>query len=452
MPSARMMRCGAVVALAACTLVQGPTSAAADADPQADATALVSPGTDQPITTGLLPGDRFYVRYRLTSRQQHPVLVEAVDWRVTTSNPACDKYFPVVARSVREQFPSVVAPHGQLDAGDNATFEYSSAAASTCQSIDIYAAATVTAVRVPSTTTVTGGDTTLGAAGQFTATVDSAWRQTPGTVQFVVDGRDYGAPAPVLNGRAELASTALVAGTHVVLARYTPTEAGPEGSVSRPAAFHVTTDAPVTAPSPAPSLVLPVPVPVPVPVAVPVAVPAPAPAPSLVLPVTVPAPVPDPAPSLVLPVTVPVPVPVPDPAPSLALPVTVPAPAPSAHPSMSAPPAPVAPAVPVAARPAPAPAPTSARPVPAPAPALTPSTAAVAPVAVAPVAVAPVAAAPVLAAASPAPAATVARPMPAPVSSGVHAAPVAPLANPPGRASALGVPPWRRPDPRRAIG
>ena len=448
MPSARMMRCGAVVALAACTLVQGPTSAAADADPQADATALVSPGTDQPITTGLLPGDRFYVRYRLTSRQQHPVLVEAVDWRVTTSNPACDKYFPVVARSVREQFPSVVAPHGQLDAGDNATFEYSSAAASTCQSIDIYAAATVTAVRVPSTTTVTGGDTTLGAAGQFTATVDSAWRQTPGTVQFVVDGRDYGAPAPVLNGRAELASTALVAGTHVVLARYTPTEAGPEGSVSRPAAFHVTTDAPVTAPSPAPSLVLPVPVPVPVPVAVP----APAPAPSLVLPVTVPAPVPDPAPSLVLPVTVPVPVPVPDPAPSLALPVTVPAPAPSAHPSMSAPPAPVAPAVPVAARPAPAPAPTSARPVPAPAPALTPSTAAVAPVAVAPVAVAPVAAAPVLAAASPAPAATVARPMPAPVSSGVHAAPVAPLANPPGRASALGVPPWRRPDPRRAIG
>ena len=414
MPSARMMRCGAVVALAACTLVQGPTSAAADADPQADATALVSPGTDQPITTGLLPGDRFYVRYRLTSRQQHPMLVEGVDWRVTTSNPACDKYFPVVARSVRERFPSVVAPHGQLDAGDNATFEYSSAAASTCQSIDIYAAATVTAVRVPSTTTVTGGDTTLGAAGQFTATVDSAWRQTPGTVQFVVDGRDYGAPAPVLNGRAELASTALVAGTHVVLARYTPTEAGPEGSVSRPAAFHVTTDAPVTAPSPAPSLVLPVPVAVPVAVAVP----APAPAPSLVLP------------------------------------VTVPVPAPSAHPPVPAGPAPAAPApaVPVAARPAPAPAPTSARPVPAPAPALTPSSAAVAPVAVAPVAIAPVAAAPVLAAASPAPAATVARPMPAPVSSGVHAAPVAPLANPPGRASALGVPPWRRPDPRRAIG
>lgn len=385
MPSVRMVRCGAVVALAACALVQGPQSVATDADPQADATALVSPGTDQPITTGLLPGDRFYVRYRLTSRQPHPMLVEGVKWRVTTSNPACDKYFPVVTRSVRQQFPSVVAPHGQLDAGDNATFEYSSAAGSGCQSMDIYAEGTVTAVRVPSTTTVTGGEATLGTAGQFTATVDSAWRQTPGTVQFVVDSSDYGAPAPVLNGRAELTSAKLAAGTHVVIARYTPTDAGPEGSVSRPAAFHVTTDAPTTAPVLAP---------MPVPVSKPVPVPTPVP-------------------------------PTPRPIPSTQAPV--PAPAPSVHPPVPAP---------SAAAPVPAPAPSGARPVPAPAPARTPSSLPVAP-APAP---APVA--------SFAPATTVARPMPAPVASGVHAAPV----SLPGSASALGVPPWERPDPRRAIG
>ena len=440
MPSVRMVRCGAVVALAACALVQGPTSDATDADPQADATALVSPGTDQPITTGLLPGDRFYVRYRLTSRQQHPMLVEGVTWRVSTSNEACDKYFPVVARSVREQFPSVVAPRGQFDAGDNATFEYSSAAGSGCQSIDIYATATVTAVRVPSTTTVTGGDAGLGAAGQFTATVDSAWRQTPGTVQFVVDGSAYGAPAPVLNGRAELASAGLAAGTHVVLARYTPTDAGPEGSVSRPAAFHVTTDAATAAPSPEPAPApVAVPMPVPVPVAAPMPVPVAAPAP-----VTAPAP-PAPAP---LPST-------PTPAPSLVLPVTVPAPAPPAHPPVPAPiapvpapPAPLAPPVPAPpvpaplapapSAPAPAPAPIGARPAPAPVPVVRPSSAAVAPVAVAPQS----------AGALPAAAASVARPMPAPASSGVHAAPI----NLPGGASALGVPPWRRPDPRRAIG
>ncbi|WP_042437829.1 Ig-like domain-containing protein, partial [Streptacidiphilus albus] len=338
MPSVRMVRCGAVVALAACALVQGPTSDATDADPQADATALVSPGTDQPITTGLLPGDRFYVRYRLTSRQQHPMLVEGVTWRVSTSNEACDKYFPVVARSVREQFPSVVAPRGQFDAGDNATFEYSSAAGSGCQSIDIYATATVTAVRVPSTTTVTGGDAGLGAAGQFTATVDSAWRQTPGTVQFVVDGSAYGAPAPVLNGRAELASAGLAAGTHVVLARYTPTDAGPEGSVSRPAAFHVTTDAATAAPSPEPApapvaVPMPVPVPVPVPVAAPMPVPVPVPVPvaaPMPVPVAAPMPVPVAAPAPVTAPAPPAPVPLPStptPAPSLVLPVTVPAPA-----------------------------------------------------------------------------------------------------------------------------
>jgi autotransporter-associated beta strand protein len=86
------------------------------------------------------------------------------------------------------------------------------------------------------TATVVTGSPNPAVYGQpitFTATVGSAASSTAmltGTVQFIVDGHNYGAAIPLSNGMAMITYPLLPAGTHQVSAVYTPDNPGESGS------------------------------------------------------------------------------------------------------------------------------------------------------------------------------------------------------------------------------
>lgn len=84
----------------------------------------------------------------------------------------------------------------------------------------IFAAPVVTA----STTTAVSSDhptgSTYGQSLTFTATVTSSTTPT-GSVQFQIDGSDYGAPVALVNGTAGISTATLGAGEHTVTAFYT---------------------------------------------------------------------------------------------------------------------------------------------------------------------------------------------------------------------------------------
>jgi hypothetical protein len=72
------------------------------------------------------------------------------------------------------------------------------------------------------TTTVTGPTTsTYGQPVTFTATVSAAGATPTGSVQFQVDGTNFGSPIPLSNGTATLTTSALAVGPHSVMALYT---------------------------------------------------------------------------------------------------------------------------------------------------------------------------------------------------------------------------------------
>ena len=76
------------------------------------------------------------------------------------------------------------------------------------------------------TTTTVASSPTPSAYGQavtFTATVTTGGPGTfdnRGTVQFLVDGADYGAPVPLSSGTAGISDSSLAVGTHTITAAY----------------------------------------------------------------------------------------------------------------------------------------------------------------------------------------------------------------------------------------
>jgi hypothetical protein len=83
----------------------------------------------------------------------------------------------------------------------------------------------LTVIQAATTTAVTSSadPSVFGQAVTFTATVtaNAAGAATPtGTVQFVIDGQNYGAPVALSGGSAALTTSALAAGTHVIGAVY----------------------------------------------------------------------------------------------------------------------------------------------------------------------------------------------------------------------------------------
>jgi hypothetical protein len=76
-----------------------------------------------------------------------------------------------------------------------------------------------------STSTAVGSSVTPSVFGQevtFTATVTSGVGTPAGSVQFVVDGTNYGAPVALSGGTASTSTTALAVATHLVVANYLP--------------------------------------------------------------------------------------------------------------------------------------------------------------------------------------------------------------------------------------
>jgi probable HAF family extracellular repeat protein len=75
------------------------------------------------------------------------------------------------------------------------------------------------------TTTVTGPTTsTYGQQVTFTATVSAAGATPTGSVQFQIDGSDFGAPVTLSNGIATISTSLLAAGDHSVVAFYTSSD------------------------------------------------------------------------------------------------------------------------------------------------------------------------------------------------------------------------------------
>ena len=100
-----------------------------------------------------------------------------------------------------------------------------------------------TATAAATTTTVTApASATTAAAGTYSATVSPS--AAAGTVQFTIDGANFGSPVTVSAGAASIAGSALSAGSHSLGAVFTASNAantvGYAGSTATPASFTVT--------------------------------------------------------------------------------------------------------------------------------------------------------------------------------------------------------------------
>ena len=94
------------------------------------------------------------------------------------------------------------------------------------KTVDLLGLASVTVTANTTTTvSVSSASVSSGQSVTLTAAVSNSSVSTPvptgGTVQFVVDGTDFGSPTNLLNGTASLSTSTLPRGNHTITARYT---------------------------------------------------------------------------------------------------------------------------------------------------------------------------------------------------------------------------------------
>ncbi|WP_157974206.1 Ig-like domain-containing protein, partial [Desertihabitans aurantiacus] len=234
-PAARHRRAAAL----GCALVAGalwllgvpaPVSADGDEDVRAEVVAFVDARTGRELGS-VEEGQEFWVRYAVDNELAHPVEVTAVTSWINSSSDC-------VVTTVGSRpgvLPEPVAPGGSAEGEDTRVFVRDGACLS-----ELEWESGVESERVPSSTSVSAEDHDFGESTRLEAEVTSRWSESPGSVEFTVDGRVRG-ESRVRQGTAVLTLPAetLDPGAHKVRARYRPAVDGPAGSTSPTTAFEV---------------------------------------------------------------------------------------------------------------------------------------------------------------------------------------------------------------------